>query len=274
MGRTSDGRRGRHRGQRVVDALLPMPNAVLIHGKRRARVLGRSQRGGLRIDGGDEGFAERSISLTDIAWVAVADDDVRAHGGLLDEARVNRARYLVGTPRGSTRWIDTNWALAAWKLARPRVGFQGPHRPVRPDGTTIDATFRLEEVDGRPTIVLEARGGTRGSSEARNTDYAEGLEFILERLARTGLTLADAAVDTRETAHLPLEARRLDLGSYPVTISDPAELRRRLSTAQGKVGKAPGTRAGNPTRRLRLWPAGTDLDMPALATLLGIARVE
>lgn len=262
------------RAQRVVDALLPMPNAVLIHGKRRARVLGPSQRGGLRIDGGDEGFAERSISLADIAWVAVADDDVRAHGGLLDEARVNRARYLVGTPRGSTRWIDTNWALAAWKLARPRVGFQGPHRPVRPDGTTIDATFRLEEVDGRPTIVLEARGGTRGSSEARNTDYAEGLEFILERLARTGLTLADAAVDTRETAHLPLEARRLDLGSYPVTISDPAELRRRLSTAQGKVGKAPGTRAGNPTRRLRLWPAGTDLDMPALATLLGIARVE
>ncbi|MFY0539871.1 hypothetical protein [Nannocystis pusilla] len=209
-------------------------------------MLGPSQRGGLRIDGGDEGFAERSISLTDLAWVAVASDDVQAHGGVLDEARVNRARYLDGTPKGSTRWIDTGWALAAWKLTEPRLGSFGPHRPVRADGSTIDATFRLEEIDGRPTIVLEARGGTRGSAEARNTEYAAGLEFILERLAKTGLTLLDAAIDTRETAHLPIAARRLELGGYPVKISDPAELRRRLSTAQAKVGKVPA-----PARAIR-----------------------
>ncbi|MCY1070970.1 DEAD/DEAH box helicase family protein [Nannocystis sp. RBIL2] len=256
------------RAQRVVDVLLAMPNAMLVQGGRRARVLGPSQRGGLRIDGGDEGFAERSISLTDLAWVAVASDDVQAHGGVLDEARVNRARYLDGTPKGSTRWIDTGWALAAWKLTEPRLGSFGPHRPVRADGSTIDATFRLEDVDGRPTIVLEARGGTRGSADARNTEYAAGLEFILERLAQAGLTLSDAAIDTRETAHLPIAARRLELGGYPVKISDPAELRRRLSNAQAKVGKAPGARAGNPTRRLRLWPGGAELDLPALAALL------
>lgn len=28
-------------------------------------------------------------------------------GGLLDEERVNRLRYLEGTPKASTRWIDT-----------------------------------------------------------------------------------------------------------------------------------------------------------------------
>ena len=38
-------------------------------------------------------------------------DDVRRSGGILDEPRVNRLRYLEGTPKGSTRWIDTGWAL-------------------------------------------------------------------------------------------------------------------------------------------------------------------
>lgn len=78
----------------------------------RARLLGRAPKGGLRIAAGG---TERTVSLVDLAWVAAAADVV-AHGGLLDEARVNRLRYLEGTPRGSTRWIDTRWALAAWTL--------------------------------------------------------------------------------------------------------------------------------------------------------------
>ena len=40
-----------------------------------------------------------------------ARDDVKRTGGILDEARVNRLRYLEGTPRESTRWIDTGWAI-------------------------------------------------------------------------------------------------------------------------------------------------------------------
>jgi SOS-response transcriptional repressor LexA len=78
---------------------------------KRMRVLGLAPKGGLRIDGGDGGFAERTVSLIDVAWCLVAKDDVAATGGVLDEARVNRLRYLEGTPKGSTRWIDTGWAL-------------------------------------------------------------------------------------------------------------------------------------------------------------------
>jgi len=78
---------------------------------KRMRVLERAPKGGVRIDGGDGGFASRTVSLNDIAWCVVAKDDVAARGGILDEARVNRLRYLDGTPRGSTRWIDTGWAL-------------------------------------------------------------------------------------------------------------------------------------------------------------------
>jgi len=100
----------------AAEALLsrPDPERWLQRGERRARVVGRARDGGLRIDGGDGGFAERTVSLTDLAWVIHAADDVASAGGLLDEARVNKLRYLDGTPKESTRWIDTGWAIAAW----------------------------------------------------------------------------------------------------------------------------------------------------------------
>jgi superfamily II DNA or RNA helicase/HKD family nuclease/diadenosine tetraphosphate (Ap4A) HIT family hydrolase len=81
-------------------------------GAVRGRVEGPSPRGGLRVSGGPEGFAERTISVLDLGWSLAARADVAARGGVLDEARVNRLRYLDGTPKESTRWIDTGWALA------------------------------------------------------------------------------------------------------------------------------------------------------------------
>ena len=112
------------RAQQMATAILSLDARdrwIEQAGPRRARVVGEAPRGGLRIDGGEGGFAERTVSLTDLAWVAAADDDVRAHGGLLDEERVNRLRYLDGTPKGSTRWIDMGWAIAAWSKARALV---------------------------------------------------------------------------------------------------------------------------------------------------------
>lgn len=78
---------------------------------QRARVVDQAARGGLRIDGGPGEFAERTVSLTDIAWVLVAQAEFSGSGDLLDEAQVNRVRYLEGTPKGATRWVDTGWAL-------------------------------------------------------------------------------------------------------------------------------------------------------------------
>ncbi len=80
------------------------------HAGRRCRVLEATRSGGVRIET-PEGKRSRTISATDLAWALVATDDVALHGGRLDEARVNRLRYLEGTPEGSTRWIDTGWAL-------------------------------------------------------------------------------------------------------------------------------------------------------------------
>ncbi len=105
---------------RVVESALAStpPGGWIEAGGKRCRVVGLAQRGGIRIDGGEGGFGERTASLTDIAWVLVAEDDVREHGGVVDEARVNRLRYLDGTPKGSTRWIDTGWAVVIVGAAR------------------------------------------------------------------------------------------------------------------------------------------------------------
>lgn len=101
----------RERAQAIVDTLVDRASSLVDRQGKRCRIVGRAPDGGLRIDGGPGGFAERTISLTDLAWVLVARDDVHKNGGLLDEQRVNRLRYLEGTPKGSTRWIDTGWAL-------------------------------------------------------------------------------------------------------------------------------------------------------------------
>lgn len=112
--------------QRVVDTLLNLDEEArwIEHSNgQRARIVGRAKRGGLRIVGlGPDAFVERTVSLTDLAWVEAAAEDVRERGGLLDEARVNRLRYLEGTPKESTRWIDTGWAIAA---CRRRWGLLG-----------------------------------------------------------------------------------------------------------------------------------------------------
>jgi hypothetical protein len=87
------------------------PGEWLGDSERRCRLVGLAKDGGIRIDGGGDGFRERTVSLTDFAWVLAAKEDAARSGGALDEARVNRVRYLEGTPKGSTRWIDTRWAL-------------------------------------------------------------------------------------------------------------------------------------------------------------------
>lgn len=87
------------------------PGSWISQGSTRLRIVGAAAKGGLRIDGGPKGFAERSVSLVDLGWVLATREDVARTGGVLDQERVHRLRYLDGTPHKSTRWIDTRWAL-------------------------------------------------------------------------------------------------------------------------------------------------------------------
>ena len=264
------------RAQLGVDALMALEARwVSQGGGARARILGLADRGGLRLDGGDGGFRERTVSLTDLAWVVVADEDVRANGGVLDEERVNRARYLDGTPKGSTRWIDSAWAIAAWQRAKPlirEVVARGdvPERKVRRrGGKEIDATFRVEPTGDGLSVVIESRGGTKGSAAERNVDYNEGFELVLERLGAAGMQIVDAVVDSGSTDALGHEERRLQIEpGYPLVISDAAALRRAMSKAQPAVGRKPGARgSGNSTRRVRLFVAPVSGTAPSVEEL-------
>jgi len=109
----------RAEAERLVEALMARPpeERWLESRGRRAKVVAVTPRGGLRIAGEGGAFHERTVSLTDLAWVGLARRDAVARGGPLDEARVNRLRYLEGTPKSSTRYIDTAWAIAAWERA-------------------------------------------------------------------------------------------------------------------------------------------------------------
>jgi SOS-response transcriptional repressor LexA len=271
------------RAQLVADAVLALPAETRWLEQptgARARVVGAAARGGFRVDGGEGGFGERTVSITDLAWVVAADDAARDGGGILDEALVNRVRYLEGTPKGSTRWVDTGWALAAWRLGKglvrePGGGTSALRKMRRADGTALDASFRVEPVGDALSIVFESRGGTRGSKEERNTEYTPGLLLILERLRDRGLRIADAVVESRDTMTVPVEDRRLQLDGrdYPLVIDDADAVRRALSAAQAKVGRAPGARgAGNATKRLRLLIEGSAMGASELATVLGGAE--
>lgn len=113
----------RQRANLLVDRLIERvgEGGQLVALGKHCRLLGRASQGGLRIDGGDDGFQARTIGLPDLGWALLARDDVAKHGGTLDEARVNKLRYLEGTPKGSTRFIDTGWALAMIAFMEDRL---------------------------------------------------------------------------------------------------------------------------------------------------------
>lgn len=97
----------------IAKALLGQPVSKGADGQ--LRVLGQTRTGSLRVE---QGKGTRSVSHSDLAWCLLAEDEVRGCGGVLDEARVNRLRYLEGTAKESTRYIDTGNALAlmaAWR---------------------------------------------------------------------------------------------------------------------------------------------------------------
>lgn len=266
------------RAQMAFEALLAVPEEqreLVQPDGRFARILGPAPRGGVRIDGGPGGFAERTISLQDLAWVIVAAEDVREGGGALDETRVIRLRYQEEAPRESMRWLDTGWALAAWNIAKDLVLDPGPVRVHGANGKPLDATFRLERFENRMTIVVDSRGGTRGSAAERNVDYNQGLELILARLKKLEIAIADVQVDSKTTANLAPEERRVhvDGEEFPIMVTDATALRRKLSAAQARVGRAEGAKGGgNQTKRIRIYLTEASTRFPASELLRALER--
>jgi len=104
-------RAAQKRALALAARIVATPGLVVGDSGRRCEIVGPASNGGVRVRGEAGAFAERTVTVTDLGWALQAEDDVRHAGGVLDEARVNRLRYIEGTPKASTRWIDTKWAL-------------------------------------------------------------------------------------------------------------------------------------------------------------------
>lgn len=234
---------------------------------RVCRFQGRSATGGIRID--RESMRERTISITDLAWVLQTWNHRNQGAGILDEAAVNHLRYLEGTPKTSTRWIDTGWALVILDHAI-QAGFVASLTPVEgnpfsleADGRTLDATVHIDRNVLGTSVVVEARGGAAGSAGARNTEYSEGLKVLLAALKAQGCTILQAYVDSQALSALPVDHRLLDPGpqGWPLELKsvDPNDLAARFRRSMALVGRAPDAKgSGNSTRRIRLELAGAD----------------
>lgn len=134
------------------------------------------------------------------------------------------------------------------------------------DGRPLDALLEIS----RSSIVLRARGGTRGEG-AINTDYATALRLILTRLLMDGrIRIKRAYVDSRPVQNLPIQ-ERLIFSKVDQTLTVEQAFSR-MSMAMERTGQGNSKSGkGNRTKRIRL-----DLDLPTWAANLekDILKVE
>jgi hypothetical protein len=124
------------------------------------------------------------------------------------------------------------------------------------NGADLDAEYSVERDGEFLALILESASGPSGSRAGRNTDYRRGLAILLARLRALGAVIQDALVDSAFTQRVGiLEAERRLLPA-PVRLVDEPDieaLRLRLTSAQSRIGQAPGTsKGGNSSKRIRL----------------------
>lgn len=192
--------------------------------------------------------------------------------------------YLLGglTPIDGVRFRKVVAALDALNQGVPNEvtldDLVQPDVVRRESGESLDAHFSVrDEADGL-AVFLESRGGSRGAPNYRNPDYAEGLWYILSRLASADARLLDATVESTETVNLPHDSRVLALSSpYPLDLAaqDPEVLRLEIQRAQRVIGRAPGAGpGGNNTKRIRLLVERGNRAADDLFTLLAGGAVD
>src|ERR1035437_6794701 len=104
------------------------------------------------------------------------------------------------------------------------------------NGHVLDAEYSVEADRGELALILESAGGATGGRSARNSGYRRALAVLLSRLRDLDCVIGDALVDSGFTQRHGIEAARL-----------------RLTSAQARIGHAPGvSKGGNSSKRIRL----------------------
>lgn len=132
--------------------------------------------------------------------------------------------------------------------------------PFDENGAPIDASFAIEITENGLAILYASRGGTKGTPNARNSQYHIGLTVLLSRLKQLDSVITAILLDSTAARKRPLPERALQFTAdirFPVHligIADVDAFRRKISDAQKNVLVAPGRDAkhGNRMRSIRI----------------------
>src|SRR5258707_7445745 len=123
-------------------------------------------------------------------------------------------------------------------------------------GQVLDADYSVEQDVEQLALILESSSGPAGSRPPRNTDYRSALTLLLGRLRALGAVLHDGLVDSAFTQRRGIPEAERRLLPSPIRLVDEADmeaLRLRLTSAQSRIGQAPGaSKGGNSSKRIRL----------------------
>jgi hypothetical protein len=139
------------------------------------------EQGGVRIDGGPGGFRERTVSLTDVAWVLVARDDVASTGGVLD----GRASTGCATWRARRR-SDALDRYGVGDLAHIRLSTRPKRRsdPPFPSSPCPPLITLRHFLRGERQQLDQARATAGAAAEYGSTLVTTGIVDVLKARAR------------------------------------------------------------------------------------------
>lgn len=124
------------------------------------------------------------------------------------------------------------------------------------NGRVLNAKYSVEADKGLLALILESAGGATHGRAARNTDYRPALAVLLTRLRDLDGVIQNALVDSGFTQRKGIEEAQRRLIKSPIRLADEPDieaLRLSLTSAQGKIGQAPGaSKGGNSSKRIRL----------------------
>ena len=128
----------------------------------------------------------------------------------------------------------------------------------------MEAHFEVDE----NSIIFHSRSGAAPGRDGRNVDYSPALRLLLERLARAGVTVEKAWVDSSRVQSIAVADRTIlderDAGLPP------SEQCSRMASRMQAVGRSADVKSdhGNSTKRIRIQLAAAT-GLKGVATLLG-----
>ncbi|MCF5857684.1 HNH endonuclease [Aeromonas veronii] len=118
----------------------------------------------------------------------------------------------------------------------------------------LNSSVAIDTIDGSFGLIMESRGGAKGKSNERNTDYFGALDIILKRLQNNDVeSIRIHIVSSHALRAWSTENRIIEVdGSKILRLKgvDLKQLRGKISKSQQDKKDNPSSKGGNPTKRI------------------------